>query len=352
MSLSQQRLLEVFRCPGCRESLRRDEVAINGADALLTCVNCGETFPIIDGIPRLLLPPLRGALLGKTAATGTDARQIETALSFGFEWNQFPEMYAEWEQSFLDYMQPHGAEFFRGKRVLDAGCGNGRFAYYAAKFGAEVWAIDLGSAVDVARWNTEAAGNVQVLQADLHRPPFVLESFDFIYSIGVLHHLPDPEAAFQNLLRYLKPNGEIQIYLYWKPEDQPIKSAMLACLTAARQITTRLPHAIVYALAYPSAIAAYASLVWPHMIMKQIPGLSQLAEKLPMKQYARFPFRVCVNDQLDRFLAPIENRYSRREVFDWLGSAGLRDPQVNAVYGWVATGRKPVAGATTNAEAK
>ena len=67
-----------------------------------------------------------------------------------------------------------------------------------------------------------------MIQADLHRPPFALESFDFIYSIGVLHHLPDPEAAFQNLLRYLKPQGEIQIYLYWRPEGQPIKRALLS----------------------------------------------------------------------------------------------------------------------------
>src|SRR2546428_4142164 len=269
------KLLETLRCPGCQGRLEPKRT--EGSAAELYCSKCSEGFPVIGGIPRLLLSPLREALLENGAASGTDERQVQTALSFGFEWSRFPEMYKEWNQSFLNYMQPHGPEFFRGRKVLDAGCGNGRFAYYAAKYGAEVWAIDLGSAVDVARWNTEAAGNVQVLQADLHRPPFVLESFDFIYSIGVLHHLPDPEAAFQNLLRYLKPNGEIQIYLYWKPEDQPIKSALLAGLTAARQITTRLPHAIVYALAYPSAIVAYASLVCTHMIMKQFPELSTLA---------------------------------------------------------------------------
>src|SRR5713226_4200894 len=104
-------------------------------------------------------------------------------------------------QSFLDYMQPHDPDFFRGKKVLDAGCGNGRFAYHAARSGAEVWAIDLGPAIEVARRNTEPASKVQVIQADLYHPPFALQSFDFIYSIGVLHHLPNPESAFQNLLR-------------------------------------------------------------------------------------------------------------------------------------------------------
>jgi SAM-dependent methyltransferase len=179
----------------------------------------------------------------------------------------------------------------------------------------------------------------------LHRPPFAYESFDFIYSIGVLHHLPDPEKAFQQLLRYLKPGGEIQIYLYWQPERQPIKRALLAMVTAARHITTRLPHSANYLLAFPAAVAAFAFFVWPYRLLRKIPGLRSLAENLPMKQYANFPFRVCVNDQLDRFSAPIENRYTRSEVKDWLQRGNLEESQVNPAYGWVATGRKRVAAA-------
>jgi SAM-dependent methyltransferase len=269
-----------------------------------------------------------------------DAVQSGTAGSFGFEWNRFPEMYEEWEQSFVNYMNPHQSEFFRDKRVLDAGCGNGRFAYYAAKYGAEVWAIDLSDAVTVARRNTERLSNVRVIQADLHCPPFAPESFDFIYSIGVLHHLPNPEVGFQNLLRYLKPGGEIQIYLYWSAEGQPLKRAMLTAVAAGRWITTRLPHSIVYGIAFPASVLAFLMFVWPYQILRRIPGLRRLAEKLPMKQYARFPFRVCVNDQFDRLSAPIENRYPRQEVENWLKRAGLENAQVLENFGWVATGQK------------
>jgi SAM-dependent methyltransferase/uncharacterized protein YbaR (Trm112 family) len=343
MSLSVEQRLQTLRCPGCQGALYRSQHAVENADANLTCAQCGENFPVIDGIPRLLLSPLREGLLGNGSAMETDERQVKTALSFGFEWQRFPEMYEEWNQSFLDYMQPHGPKFFRGKKVLDAGCGNGRFAYYAAKYGAEVWAVDLGPAVEVARRNTETMAGVQVVQADLQRPPFARESFDFIFSIGVLHHLPDPEAAFQSLLGFLKPGGEIQIYLYWKPEGQPLKTAMLAGVTAVRKLTTRLPLAAVHALSYPAAVAAFAFLVWPYQVLRRFSGLARLAERIPMKQYASFPFRVCVNDQFDRLSAPIENRYTRKDVADWFDRAGLEEPKVSASYGWVGTARKPAA---------
>jgi SAM-dependent methyltransferase len=289
----------------------------------------------------MLLSPFREALLGEDgASTNVDDQQVRTALSFGYEWTRFPEMYAEWEQNFLAYMHPHGPDFFRGKKILDAGCGNGRFAHYAAKYGAEVWAIDLGPAVEVARKNTKNSAGVQVVQADLHHPPFAYESFDFIYSLGVLHHLPDPESAFHNLLRYLKPEGEVQIYLYWRPEHQPIKQVLLSLVSGIRKITSRLPHAVVYLLAYPAALAAFLFFVFPYRILTSIPGLGSIAARLPMKQYASLPFRVCVNDQLDRFSAPIENRYTRQEVHDWLNRANLENAQISGSYGWVGTGTK------------
>ena len=336
--------LDVLRCPGCGGALQPgNETPITDAEASLRCDRCDETFPVIDGIPRMLLTPIREALMGSGTHDGADTRQVATALSFGFEWSRFPEMRDEWERNFLEYVAPHGPDFFHGKRVLDAGCGSGRHAYYAAQYGAEVWAIDLGPAVEVARRNTERCDAVHVVQADLYKPPFALESFDFIYSLGVLHHLPDPEAGFHNLLRYLKPGGEIQVFLYWQPEGQPLKRGLLAVVSAVRRLTTRLPYRMVHALSYPAAWLAFGLFVWPYLVLRQIPGLGKMAERIPMRQYARYPFGVCVNDQLDRLSAPIENRYTRAEVEAWLVRAGLVDVVIRPNCGWVATGRKPAA---------
>jgi SAM-dependent methyltransferase len=290
----------------------------------------------------MLLPEMRAALGGEGDGAGVDARKVATAESFGFEWSRFPDMYDEWERNFFEYMSPRGPEFFRGKRVLDAGCGSGRHSYYAAKYGADVWAVDLGQHVEVARRNTAGCDRVHVIQADLHDLPFAPESFDFIYSIGVLHHLPDPETGFRGLLQYLKPGGEIQIYLYWEPEGQPVKTALLSAVAAIRRLTTRLPNAAIYALSYPAAWLAFISFVWPYRALRLIPQLRGLAERMPMKQYSNYPFRVCVNDQFDRFSAPIENRYTKAEVEDLLRRAGLEEINVQPNCGWGGSGRKAV----------
>jgi 2-polyprenyl-3-methyl-5-hydroxy-6-metoxy-1,4-benzoquinol methylase len=336
-----QALLDALRCPECSAKLLAISASFDrDAEAALECRLCGQRFSIRNGIPRMLSSSMRAALSGKTLSSDVDQRQVAAARSFGYEWAHFPDMYREWERNFLEYMSPHTPGFFRGKRVLDAGCGGGRHAHYAAKNGAEVWAVDLGSAVEVAKANNRTIDNVRVAQADLHHLPFEPGSFDLVYSIGVLHHLPDPESAFRNLLRYVKPGGWIHIYLYWRPENQPVKRALLSMVTATRRITTRIPHRLLYGLSFPAAAIAFAGFVWPYQLLLAA-GLNGVAERMPMKQYAKYPFRVCVNDQFDRLSAPIEFRYTRDEVEAWMRRAGLEDIVVRPNYGWCATGRKP-----------
>ena len=210
-----EKLLETLRCPVCRGSLA------SSADAL-TCVACGGSYPSVDGIPRLLLPGMRDALLGDEASDCGHASRngAEVLVTSGIVFRRCTN---NGSGSFSTTCSRTPPTSFRERRFSTPVAATGALRITPAKYGAEVWAIDLGTAVEVARRNTHSR-NVNVVQADLHNPPFALESFDFIYSIGVLHHLPNPEAAFQNLLRFLKPGGVVQIYLYWKPEQRPIQS--------------------------------------------------------------------------------------------------------------------------------
>jgi SAM-dependent methyltransferase len=307
----------------------------------LICISCSENFPIVNGIPRVLAKTPGVSSNPNGRASSDEILQLQTAASFGFEWSHFSEMYPEWKSNFWDYMTPHKEEFFRGKIVLDAGCGSGRHAFYAAQYGAEVWSVDISDAVEVAAMNTRGTG-VRVIQADLNYLPFRKESFDLVYSMGVLHHLPDPERAFRYLLRFVKPGGEFRIFLYWTPEHQLFKRLLLKAVSALRMVTVRMPHRLLYPISYAAAFLVWTCFVFPYRAFMRIPFLTQTADRLPLRQYSRYPFRTCVNDQFDRLSAPVERRYSREQVEQFLKSGGLEEINVFPNFGWVAFGKKPV----------
>ncbi len=93
----------------------------------------------------------------------------------------------------------------RGKRVLDAGCGGGRFAALLAREGVRVVGLDLDLVgLEQSRDHLGRSAGASFVQGDLFQPPFQAASFDFIYSLGVLHHTPHPPAAFAALVRVVE----------------------------------------------------------------------------------------------------------------------------------------------------
>ena len=141
----KERLLDMLVCPLCGGALSLEVWRGSAArivEGLLPCP-CGEAFPVIEGVPRMLPGALRPLLRQDYAsffsanrrrlppcllpATPLHATVAEkTQSSFGFEWTRFSTMRPEWETNFWDYMAPHTADFLRGKTILDAGCGMGR----------------------------------------------------------------------------------------------------------------------------------------------------------------------------------------------------------------------------------
>jgi SAM-dependent methyltransferase len=104
-----------------------------------------------------------------------------------------------------------------GAVVLDGGCGNGRYSYWASRLGAKhVIGVDLGQGVEAAYPNTLERGNVHIIQGDLFNLPFGAETFDRIFSIGVLMHTGNAREAFLRLTKLLKPGGQITAHVYHK----------------------------------------------------------------------------------------------------------------------------------------
>jgi ubiquinone/menaquinone biosynthesis C-methylase UbiE len=105
---------------------------------------------------------------------------------------------------------------FKGKRVLDIGCGNGYvLSRYAAR-GADVHGVDIsGEAVTICRKRFELYGlRGSFSQANAEKLPFEDNFFDCACSMGVLHHVPDTQQAVAEIFRVLKPGGRFMLMVY------------------------------------------------------------------------------------------------------------------------------------------
>jgi SAM-dependent methyltransferase len=305
------------------------------ASARLTCAGCAREYPIVDGTPVLLRKEAPASSSGREA----DLRR-RTAESFAYEWEHFGELRPEWELNFRQYMRPHEPEWLKDRLVLDVGAGSGRHSYEANRLGARVIGVDVGDAIHVARRNLPS--EVVTVQADAEELPFEDETFDLVMAIGVLHHLPDPSRALRSLARLVRPNRYVHIYVYWVP-PRPWHRSLLRLVTAVRRVTTRMPHPLLRALSYPVAAAAYGLFVLPTRYSRGVRRLEKVTAALPLKAYADYPFGVCVNDQFDRFSAPLEWRFTAEEVRAMLEEAGFVDVSVFENNGWIGSGRRPPA---------
>ena len=105
-----------------------------------------------------------------------------------------------------------------GKRVLDMGCGSGRFSFALGEFGAaEVVGVDYGErGLKVAHDIVHKSGikNIHFQKANIIDLPFQDESFDFVFSHGTLHHTEDMEQGIAEMVRVTKPGGKIWFYIY------------------------------------------------------------------------------------------------------------------------------------------
>jgi SAM-dependent methyltransferase len=349
------RLLDWLACPACAGTFDVTAFEKNGeevVEGLLTCA-CGAVFPIVTGIPRLLdeafdlfpdfaarhrdrLPPSR-----RTAAANAAVESIRrTRESFGYQWTEFSEMAIDFRQNFLEYIDPVQPEFFRGKLGLDAGCGFGRHIFNAAKFGAEMVGVDVSAAIDSTRKNTEHLPNVHLVQADLYRLPFRRGVFDFAYSIGVLHHLPDPEKGFQQLVSLVRPGGSVFVWVYSKK-----RRVVNAILESVRAVTTRLPPPVQKAVSFAAAVVDWFGFVVPYRAISRLPLVGPVARRfaLPrLKVYGEYPFQVAWADWFDRLAAPIRFYYNGDDLTGWLQRSRLSRTTISptGLFGWRAYGER------------
>jgi arsenite methyltransferase len=175
----------------------------------------GREYAIAESIPRFV--------------SVDDADQAQTQSSFAFKWNKRDSFGSTGMQKELHawLLDRYGfassdemrAFFASRERTLDAGCGAG-FATSAwmddewSRSGAEWVGADISDAIDVARERLAAFGGTHFVQADVLHLPFRPQTFDVVFSEGVLHHTPSTEDAMKALVPLLRSGGELMVYVY------------------------------------------------------------------------------------------------------------------------------------------
>jgi SAM-dependent methyltransferase len=310
----KQSLVELLACPSCQSDLTlavsaRDEAEI--MEGVLRCTGCAQTYPVRRGIPRF--------------AETIGAVEAATAEAFGYEWTRYSELAQRYKQQFLDWIRPVTPDFFRNRLVLEGGCGKGRHTALAAEFGARaIVAMDLSIAVESAFTNTRQLESVHIVQADMNNPP-VKPVFDYAFSIGVLHHLPDPERGFRALVSRLRPGGSISAWVYGREGNGWI----VHIVTPLRErLFTKLPHIMLDAF---SALLTVPLFLATKLLYRPSSGTA-LNRVLPYAPYltyiGAFPYREQRSIVFDHLVAPVAYYLRKDEFSAWFDRAALREVRI------------------------
>jgi ubiquinone/menaquinone biosynthesis C-methylase UbiE len=251
------------------------------------------------------------------------------ARGFGDEWSTFRQ-----DQNHLSQQQRAEIfdDYFRifpwqslppgGGVGIDVGCGTGRWATMVAPRVAHLHLLDASpEALAVAKDNLAGAANVNFHAASVADMPLPPRSLDFAYSLGVLHHVPDTQAAIAAIAGKLRRGAPFLVYLYYAFDNRPAwYRALWQVTNLARLVISRLPHAFRLVISQIIAAAIY----WPLARLARLMAKRGASTKsLPLSYYADKTFYVMRTDAYDRFSTRLEKRFTRSEIERMLRDAGF-----------------------------
>ncbi|PYO09573.1 MAG: class I SAM-dependent methyltransferase [Gemmatimonadetes bacterium] len=324
-------LLRILRCPQCHEQFRLSPAGETASDILEGTLECAgpnhHQYPIQNSIPRFVSAD-------------------NYATNFGFQWNKFPRTQLDSHSGttitrdrFFACTGWDPAEM-SGKRVLDVGCGAGRFAEIALQTGAEVVALDYSAAVDACWQNNAKKGLLHCVQGDIYSLPFAKGCFDFVYCLGVLQHTPDVDAAFAALTSQAKPGGALAIDVY--PRSwQNLASAK----DWIRPITKRMDRMKLFRLVEDYLVPI---LLPVSVMLGRIPLIGRkLRHLIPVSNYEGiFPLsreqlrEWAILDTYDMLSPTYDKPQTATTVREWFQASGFKKVEVFRAGHLVGRGRK------------
>ena len=304
----KERLLNLLACPSCGGDIllayasKYEEKEI--IEAILSCKKCSREYKVVRGVPRF-------ADLGKI-----EEDKAETAENFGWQWTHFTQEDDKYFDQFLGWLQPVKPDFFEGKIVLEGGCGKGRHTKLAADWGAkEVIGIDLGDGVESAFQLTRDLPNAHIIQCDIFKLP-LKRAFDYAFSVGVLHHTPDPKKAFLSLASKVKKGGNVSAWVYGAENNEWITKYVNPI---RESFTSKISQPLLYQLSKLPTLSVFlgTKLVYRPANIVAKPLAKHLFYNDYMNHLAAFGWREQHNIVFDHLVAPTAFYISKPEFQDW-----------------------------------
>ena len=324
--------LEFLCCPHCRSDFLLEAEEFDQGKiktGMLACRDCNTEYVIRNYVPRFI-------------------ESKSYADSFGAQWNAFAQVQLDDDhtvESNLRFDSEIGwsESMLSGKSIIEIGSGAGRFVDVVSRRDARlVVGIDLTSAVDASQNSLANRDNVFFIQADVFNLPIKSVFFDYAYSIGVLHHTPEPQLAFEALVDIVRDGGDVgvslyEISLYSRPNRNSLKVATIDLLWSLnlwrveffRTFTTKLPD---------SLMIIYCKTVIPILHhLNKIPIFKFFRYLLPSTCYRKLPVAWSMLDTMDTYSTKIVHQYRAKDMFQWFLKLGLKNIiLMNGRAGWVS----------------
>lgn len=302
----------IYVCPKTGEPLKfradTKSTAINLSGDLIG--NNGISYPVIDGVPRFV-------------------SSNNYAESFGFQWK----LHAKTQLDALCNSSYTADQFFsgtgwpsnmRGQRILEVGCGAGRYTDVLLKTGATVFSFDYSLAAEVAHEQFRELGS-NICQASLYEMPYPKDSFDRVFCYGVLQHTPDVHKAFNQCVSMVKPGGHLAVAVYdgWRK--------WVHAKYRVRWLTRRLPKELLYRWC-KKIVPIYLKLMPPlHPFNQVIFPIKDYRGNLPGMP-PQTVVEWCILDTFDMLSARYDSPQTAGTLKKWCREANLVDINVRPTW--------------------
>ena len=251
-----------------------------------------------------------------------------TVQSFGDEWtriNQSSLQEKEKLEIFNDYFSIFPFDRINKTSVgFDMGCGSGRWATIIAPKVKKLYCIDASlGAIKVAKENLKMFDNVVYLASSVDETNLSKESFDFGYSLGVLHHLPNTLSAISSCSTLLKDGAPFLLYLYYAFDNKSKLYKLIWRLSELiRSPVSKMPSRLKLFVTNLIAITVYFPMSRISLLIENI-GLP--VDNLPLPYYRDKSFYTMRTDSRDRFGTPLEKRFTKEAIKSMLESENFEN---------------------------